>query len=196
MGMGSTGMGSMNSMNGGMSGMNSMNGTTNQQNGGLVGAPSTNTNQLIGANPAATQGTGTNRQNSGNMNQMGMNNRMMGGQNQFGMGNYGGAFGNQNNQKRQLITAVRTDFEVPVRAAVTLSSSLNRQLQETRGIHRLSPIQTTLQGRTLVLKGAVATEHEKALVEKMMLLEPGIDKVQNDLTVGKPDSAVPKSSAN
>ena len=38
----------------------------------------------------------------------------------------------------------------------------------------------------MVLKGTVATEHDKRLIERMAKLEPGIDQVQNDLAVGTP----------
>jgi hypothetical protein len=188
-GMGSTGMG-MSGM-GGMSGLSGLGGMTNRQNSGFIGA---NTgNQFIGANQSGMQGMGMNRQNFGGMSQFGMGGRM--GQNQFGMG-MNNAFGMQNNQRQQLVTVSRLAFEVPVRASVTVSTSMNRRLQEAWGNRSLSPLQASLQGRTLILKGTVATEHDKSLAEKMMLLEPGIDRVQNELVVGSPDTAGPKSSPN
>ncbi|MCC6126206.1 MAG: hypothetical protein IT426_14685 [Pirellulales bacterium] len=205
MGMGSMGMGSMGTGMGmgsmgtgmgmggtGMGGMSGLGGMTNRQNSGFIGA-NTNANQFIGANQSGMQGMGMNRQNFGGMSQFGMGGRM--GQNQFGMG-MNNAFGMQNNQRQQLVTASRLAFEVPLRASAAVSTSMNRRLLEAWGNRSLSPLQASLQGRTLILKGTVATEHDKSLAEKMMLLEPGIDRVQNELVVGAPDTAGPKSSPN
>jgi osmotically-inducible protein OsmY len=193
-GMNSFGSGSgMNSFGSGISGMG-------QQNGGFVGANTSG--GFVGANNnTGTQGRmgsmglgGMNSYGMGGMNSYGMGrnsaygmgNRMMG-QNGFGMGGYG-AFGNQNSQQRQLVTAYRTDIEVVARPTANLSTSLTRQLRETPGVRSLSPLRATQRGRTLILEGAVATEHDKALIERMVRMEPGVDQVQNDLTVGIPSS--------
>jgi hypothetical protein len=207
----SNGIGGMNGAGGigtsmnGMNGQNGMNGM-GQQNGGFVGANTSGA--FVGANAnTGTQGMmgmgnrGLGGMNSygmgGGMNSYGMGNRMMG-QNPFGMGGYGN-FGNQNNQRRQLVTAYRSDIQIAARPSANLSTSLTRQLRETPGVRSLSPLQVTQQGRTLILEGAVATDHDKLVVERLVRLEPGVDQVQNDLVVRTPSSsATPlmKSSSN
>jgi hypothetical protein len=208
-----SGMNGMNSFGSGMNGMNSLGGTNSfgQQNGGFVGANTSG--GFVGANAnTGTQGRmgslglgGMNSYGMGGMNSYGMGrnsaygmgNRMMG-QNGFGMGGYGGygAYGNQSNQQRQLVTSYRPQIEVAARSTAGLSTSLTRQLRETPGVRSLSPLRVTQRGRTLILEGAVATEHDKAVIERMLLLEPGVDQVQNDLTVGTPSSpGTPATSA-
>lgn len=51
-------------------------------------------------------------------------------------------------------------------------------------IQQLSPISVTLQDETAVLRGRVATEHDRQLVELLTRFEPGIWQVKNELTVG------------
>lgn len=46
-----------------------------------------------------------------------------------------------------------------------------------------SPIEVSVQGRTAILRGAVASEAEKRLTETLVLFEPGISEVTNQLTV-------------
>ena len=38
-------------------------------------------------------------------------------------------------------------------------------------------------GRTAILRGTVATDEDRRLAEQLVLLEPGVAKVQNEITV-------------
>jgi hypothetical protein len=51
-------------------------------------------------------------------------------------------------------------------------------------IQRLSPITVRLERETAILRGRVATEHDRQLVELLTRFEPGIWEVRNELTVG------------
>jgi hypothetical protein len=46
-------------------------------------------------------------------------------------------------------------------------------------------IKTTKAGSTAVVNGMVASEHDKKIVKQLLLLEPGIDSVDNKITVVK-----------
>lgn len=48
-----------------------------------------------------------------------------------------------------------------------------------------------MQGQTAFLRGSVPTYHDRDLAGRLMLLEPGVDQVKNDLTVGSPNSPTP-----
>ncbi|HMO87471.1 MAG TPA: BON domain-containing protein, partial [Lacipirellulaceae bacterium] len=50
-------------------------------------------------------------------------------------------------------------------------------------------VQVALTGRGAVLTGQVATEHDRALIEQVARLEPGIDVIENRLTVGPASAA-------
>jgi hypothetical protein len=195
LGMGSMGMGtnSLGMGNSGM-GMNNRTGTSN----GFIGA--NNNGQFIGANSNTnSQGmySGMNR-NSSNMGMFGSQNRSGFGMNGSGMNGFGmNGFGmNNQNQRRQMATALKIDFPVPARSSAAVNSTLGRRLEEMVASRGMPSVKASMQGRTLVLRGKVATEHDKSLVERMMLLEPGIDQVQNELEIGSADSPEPKNSAS
>lgn len=44
-------------------------------------------------------------------------------------------------------------------------------------------VQVTVEGRTAVLKGTVPSATDRLVLERLLLLEPGVDKVQNELVV-------------
>lgn len=51
------------------------------------------------------------------------------------------------------------------------------------------PLVVTMQGRTAILQGEVASEHERLLAEQLTLLEAGVSSVQNELTIVAESSA-------
>ncbi|MAT73498.1 MAG: hypothetical protein CMJ58_28790 [Planctomycetaceae bacterium] len=77
------------------------------------------------------------------------------------------------------------DIEIPTASAtaVTLSSRMSDVLSS-----RVSGVTVAMEGRTAVLSGEVATDHDSRLVEKLASMEPGVSQVRNELTV-QPDDA-------
>lgn len=69
-----------------------------------------------------------------------------------------------------------------------VSTTLQQRLEKSQRIERLGPIAVRLEGRTAVLSGSVATEHDRDLAERVALLEAGVAAVRNELTVGPPPS--------
>lgn len=65
-------------------------------------------------------------------------------------------------------------------ATSALSSKLSTTLQ-TRGVR---DARVSLSSRSVTLEGVVSSEHERALIERLALLEPGVSQVENLLTVG------------
>ena len=64
-------------------------------------------------------------------------------------------------------------------AGATLTSLLDRSKQ----IQKRSPLSVTVKDYTAILRGRVATEHDRSLAAALLLLEPGIWHVQNELVV-------------
>ena len=115
----------------------------------------------------------------------------MRGNNQFGQMGYGqGGYGMQNNSNQvQLKVTRRLDIENATNIPSTgVSSGLNQLLKRTMGSRSPSSIEASYQGRTVVLKGVVATARDRDLAAKLMRLEPGVDQVQNDLVVKQADT--------
>ncbi|MGQ9576384.1 MAG: BON domain-containing protein [Thermoguttaceae bacterium] len=76
----------------------------------------------------------------------------------------------------------------PARDAGPMLSAI---LQRSGQIVKRSPLSVTVRNDTAILRGRVATEHDRLLAETMALLEPGIWRVENELVVEapKPSSA-------
>jgi len=63
------------------------------------------------------------------------------------------------------------------------------RLTKIAGLSRLGPIQATLEGRTAVLRGTVASEADRQLAEGLARLEPEVMAVRNELVVGNPGNS-------
>lgn len=63
------------------------------------------------------------------------------------------------------------------------ASSLADQMTRVMNVRGSGDVSVTMQGRTAVLSGTVATAHDKALAEKLAALEPGVSEVENNVTV-------------
>lgn len=83
-------------------------------------------------------------------------------------------------------TTLRVGFDYVAPEPNALSAQLTNQLRRAR----LGPLQSSVvvevQGHTAILRGQVATAHARALAEQLVLLEPGIEQVDNQLEVAEP----------
>lgn len=95
---------------------------------------------------------------------------------------------NQNTSQRgQKPLRVSITADIPLSSAASAPTTLGRQF-ETRltklpGLDTDNSVRVTMEGRTAVLSGSVASERDRKLVEGLALLEPGISSVQNELVV-------------
>lgn len=96
----------------------------------------------------------------------------------------------------------RLDFALPTSGPSLGSPELAARVQDSlaragaqwgRSSAAAEPRQLVvrLEGRTAILEGEVASERHRALAERLLLLEPGISSVRNELTVatGAPEAA-------
>ncbi len=84
-------------------------------------------------------------------------------------------------------------FDHPSIGSTAVLGSLSKRLENTLAVKRQKPIQVTLQGSTVILRGEVETDHDRLLAEQLARLEPGVWAVHNQLTVTKP---TPEKSAD
>ncbi len=108
-----------------------------------------------------------------------------------------GMFGSSSRQQRQ-------QLRVPLRigpnsfpfssAPPSVTSGPNLQVQNRLArmpqLKDRGSVQVEMQGQVAVLRGEVASQHERDLVARLVLLEPGIADVRNELQVGS--AAAPK----
>jgi len=157
----------------------------NRQQGGIVGAG------------AGSFGGAAQQGNTG-----GQGNRSGGGQfnNRFQNQNRGGQQGRNNRNNRQGTGAsqqiyyppvLRLGFTMPAQDSLALSERLVGRLESLRqrsvgiGLGAGSQLKVNVANRTAILRGKVATEHDRALAAQILMLEPGVSHVQNELTLAR-----------
>ena len=90
--------------------------------------------------------------------------------------------GSANNQLIRSATSVDFDADMPTRrvqpAAIEVYLNRVRGIQDSQVTFRSSPL-----GTTAVLTGTVASERERRLAHQLLLLEPGINRVDNLLEI-------------
>lgn len=178
-------------------------------NNGFIGANTqqgTNGNNFVGAAQAsaAQQGSMGGMGGIGGMGGMGMSGMggmgSMGGMSMGGggMGGYGqngrpGQIGmggmQQNNPMSQIRTQIAIAFPTASVVPSQVSTALGRDLASLPALHWDSAPKVEVQGRTVVLRGTVATEHDRDLAERVARLEPTVSQVVNQLVVATPAAA-------
>lgn len=97
-------------------------------------------------------------------------------------------FGARGRTQQDVIrAAVRVGFTPPAGpntevVSNELAARLSR-IPALRNAPQAANVQVNLEGRTAVLKGTVPTADARLVLERLLLLEPGVDKVQNELVV-------------
>jgi hypothetical protein len=167
--------------------------------------------QFIGANPnngfigAVSQTPGGGGARTG-QNTMGLAGRGMNGGLAGGLGNqmlgqmFGQQFGRQNQNGRgnlgnngfnrqQSRSAVKVSYTsaMPSRPAAPAAVA-DRLSNALSSISSSGPIQVQMQGETAILRGVVATDHQRALAAKVALLRPGVSQIRNELVVAPEDT--------
>ncbi len=103
--------------------------------------------------------------------------------------NFNNAFGQ--NARTPVRIGLTLGFEPPASVGAPVSGQVEQRLTRLPGVNLVGSPQVTLEGRTAVVRGTVATERDREMVSRLLLLEPGISAVRNELTVagtGGPDS--------
>jgi hypothetical protein len=74
-------------------------------------------------------------------------------------------------------------FQVAPPDPVQLRASASAAIANTTALSGRNNIQVALDGQTVVLRGRVADNEERALVENMLRLTPGMRNIRNELSV-------------
>lgn len=97
------------------------------------------------------------------------------------MGATGQAGGQQG--RKPIRATVRPDFKPTPGSVPSVSTRLQERMSRSPIQDRMRGINVALSGGEITLRGTVATDADKRLMERMMLLEPGISSVKNELIV-------------
>jgi len=88
---------------------------------------------------------------------------------------------------------LKVDFDFTPPTPDDLNSELARRLESSLTPGRNGRIEVSVEGATAILRGEVASEHDRRLARLLLLLEPGISNVRNDLIVN-PAEPTPEGS--
>ncbi len=115
----------------------------------------------------------------------GLGGRGIGGLGGIGGGGLGGGgLGNTSAQaKKQIRPIVKPDIEIERASSTTVATNAQQRLTRLQLPKKLKGVTSSVEGGTVVLRGQVATEADKRMVERLLKLEPGIDSVRNEVTV-------------
>lgn len=78
---------------------------------------------------------------------------------------------------------LKVAFDPPRSLQSARATALSQRLTRTFGAADVMPIGALVEGRKAIVYGTVASERDRYLAELLVLLEPGISDVQNDLVV-------------
>ena len=96
----------------------------------------------------------------------------------------GGGMGSTSAQaKKQIRPIVKPDIEVERVSAKTTATNAQQRLSRIQFPKKLRGVTSSVEGDVVVLRGEVATESDKKMVERLLKLEPGIDSVRNEVKV-------------
>lgn len=133
--------------------------------------------QFVGADTADTPQIGSFGQALNNFFQ---------GPNTRGAGDANQGLNTQSQTRPPYRTTIRVGFDYPTPPAGTLSAALTSRLQRARLAPSQNSVVVEVQGHTAILRGQVTTPHARVLAEQLVLLEPGIAQVDNQLVVAEP----------
>lgn len=88
---------------------------------------------------------------------------------------------------------LRLGFTPTTLPAPAMETAMTERLSTSTAIRSSAPLEVSLAGRTATLRGTVGSERERQLAGLMLLFEPGISKVENQLAVMPPDASRPES---
>jgi len=131
--------------------------------GAFVGADTGDTVNL------RSQMTGAGQQNFGNLFQ-----------NLFGNSNISNDTGRSNTQLR---IPIKLGFAPRPIQTARVATGFTARLARLPEFHASGPIVVSMDGRTAVLQGVVASEADRQLAEKLVMLEPAVRAVRNELVV-------------
>jgi len=90
----------------------------------------------------------------------------------------------QNNQNRNSIRAsVRPDIQLQPGSLPNVAAQLEQRMTRVPLPARFENVRASVEAGEVVLRGEVATDADKRLMERLVNLEPGVDSVRNELIV-------------
>ncbi len=148
----------------------------NRQPGQFVGADTGDTTNIFSA---ATQGALQNQVRNLVKNQSNYNT------------NNGNRNSNNQGTKKQprVHLSLAQEFAAEAAAHRVANEVVATRLSSLPGLKFTAPLEVVVENRVATLRGSVATDHDRELAAQLVLLEPGVSEVVNELAVLPPSPA-------
>ncbi|MBN2477153.1 MAG: BON domain-containing protein [Pirellulales bacterium] len=154
-----------------------------RQAGAFVGVDSSDAQNFLGAVQAGAGNRATGQTLSG------LSTRGGAGANQRGNA------GRARQSRTDIRTSLRVAFDYPTAPPTAVGTTLARRLTGSQRFQSLSALEVLVKDGTATLRGAVANANDRGLAERLVLLEPGIWHVKNELLIAEvpaePEPATP-----
>lgn len=82
-------------------------------------------------------------------------------------------------------------FEITPRDTKLVQREIERHLREDSARDRFGQISVSLEGETATMRGTVASANDRSVAEALVLFEPGVRTVRNELVVRPPAPPTP-----
>jgi hypothetical protein len=89
------------------------------------------------------------------------------------------------NNRTQVRIGLTLGFAPPPAAATVSTAAMGLRLTQLPGLSLVGNPQVMLEGRTAVVRGTAASEQDREMVSRLLLLEPGISSVRNEMTLAQ-----------
>jgi osmotically-inducible protein OsmY len=109
---------------------------------------------------------------------------------QQGQGQQGA--GTNKDQQPWFEPRIEVGFAVAAPAPTAVQSDIVKPLRAPTLAPRFGKINVSVQGSTVVLRGTVNSEEDRALAAQMAMLEPSVAAVQNELQIAAPVANPPR----
>ena len=142
---------------------------TQQERGAFVGADTADTGNIRSLQTGPVRTQGANFAQLGNLFAQGMQ-----------------QINQANNQGSRNQTPVRVSLRLgftPPPVSQARITAFETRLAQLPAIRFVGPAQVTMEGRTAVLRGTVASEDDRQLAEDLAMMEPAVQNVRNELVV-------------
>jgi hypothetical protein len=92
----------------------------------------------------------------------------------------------EENERPPVRIRLEVGFAAPQPAPSATAAMLNARLERLAVDHSIGQTQISVEGDTVVLRGTVESESQRRVLERFVLLEPGVMQVRNELVVAAP----------
>jgi hypothetical protein len=99
------------------------------------------------------------------------------------------------NPPQPMRVKITAAFATPRVDATAIAGKIQTRLRRLAADHKVGRPTVTMVGDTAVIGGVAESESQRMLVEQLVLLEPGVRDVRNEMTVAAIPSGAPGSPA-